>query len=208
MTSIYHITHIDNLLNILKEGGLWCDSESARRKLEPVEIAYTRIKERRTRKLVPVPPGGVLAEYIPFYFCNRSPMLYVIHHGYVPVYRDGQKNILHLVSSVEAAARSQTPFVFTDGHAVVDISRYFTDLGDLEQIDWPVIEAWSWHNTTNDNDRERRKQAEFLAHNFFPWKLIQEIGVINLAVRDMVLSLLEKAEHKPVVSIRRKWYYD
>ncbi len=208
MTDIYHITHLRNLPNILQEGGLWCDAESVRRNIQPVEIAYTEIKGRRTRRKVTVPPGGVLAEYVPFYFCSRSPMLYTIHKGNVPAYRDGQANILHLVSSAEAVEQAQLPFVFSDGHAVVQISLFYNDIKDLNQVDWKVVQDWRWHDTVTDNDRKRRKQAEFLIKDFFPFSLIQEVGVYGAAIREKVLSLLEPLERKPIVSIQRKWYYD
>ncbi|WKZ40019.1 MAG: DUF4433 domain-containing protein [Anaerolineales bacterium] len=208
MTDIYHITHIRNLPNIIQEGGLWCDAESVRRNIQPVEIAYTEIKERRTRRNVTVPPGGVLAEYVPFYFCNRSPMLYTIHKGNVPAYRDGQENILHLVSSAEAVAQAGLPFVFSDGHAVVQISLFYNDLNRLNEVDWKVVESWSWHDRPSDYDRGRRKQAEFLAHQRFPWELIQHIGVHNATIRDQVAALLEHVNHKPIVTVQRKWYYD
>lgn len=208
MTAIYHITHIRNLPNIMKDSGLWCDAEAVKRNIQPVEIAFEKIKEQRTRRLVPASPGGVLSEYVPFYFCNRSPMLYTIQMGNVPAYQDGQANILHLVSSAEAVAQADLPFVFSDGHAVKQFSLFYNDLKELNQVDWKVIESWSWHDTPTDNDRLRRKQAEFLTKSYFPFSLIQEIGVINAAVRDQVLALLENEEHKPIVSIQRKWYYD
>ena len=208
MTAIYHITHLRNLPNIIKDGGLWCDAESVRRNIQPVEIAYTEIKERRTRRKISIPPGGMLSEYVPFYFCNRSPMLYTIHMGNVPAYRDGQANILHLVSSAEAVSQASLPFAFSDGHAVVQISLFYNDLKDLHEVDWKVVNSWSWHDTMEDNDRMRRKQAEFLVKGFFPFSLIQEIGVYSAAIRERVLPLLEHVEHKPIVRIQRKWYYD
>lgn len=208
MTAIYHITHIRNLPNIIKDGGLWCDAESVKRNIQPIEIAYTEIKERRTRRKVSIPPDGMLSEYVPFYFCNRSPMLYTIHKGNVPAYRDGQANILHLVSSAETVSQANLPFVFSDGHAVVQISLFYNDLKKLGEVDWKVIEGWSWHDSQTDNDRMRRKQAEFLVQRFFPLPLIQEIGVYSAAIRERVLPLFENVEHKPIVSIQRKWYYD
>ena len=208
MTAIYHISHIRNLSNIIKENGLWCDSESVRRNLQPFEIAYTEIKERRTRKQIPIPPGGVLADYVPFYFCNRSPMLYTIQMGNVPAYHDGQENILHLVSSAETVFQANLPFVFSDGHAVVSLSIFYNNLNDLTEVDWRVIQSWSWRDTIKDNDRRRRKQAEFLVKQHCPWQLIEEIGVINNTVRDQVTTLLGEAQHRPVVSVRRQWYYD
>lgn len=208
MTAIYHITHIRNLPNILRDGGLWCDSESVRREINPIKIAYGNLKGQRTRIIVNKPPGGVLADYVPFYFCNRSPMLGAIHVGNVPAYQDGQTNILHLVSSAETVSQANLPFIFTDGHAVVRISLFYNDLKDLNQVDWEVIRSWRWRDTLEDNDRSRRKQAEFLVHQYFPWQFIQEIGVINATIRDQLLALLEGAEHKPHVSIQRRWYFD
>ena len=206
MTAIYHITHIRNLSNIIKDDGVWGGAESIKRNIQPIEIAYTEIKERRTRRKINIPPGGVLAEYVPFYFCNRSPMLYTIHKGNVPAYRNGQANILHLVSSAEAVAQAKLPFVFTDGHAVVQISLFYNELKDWNQVDWKVVEDWRWYDTEADNDRKRRKQAEFLVKGFFPFSLVQEVGVYSAAIRDRVLPLLENLEQKPIVSIQRNWY--
>jgi hypothetical protein len=113
-----------------------------------------------------------------------------------------------LVSSAEAISQANLPFVFTDGHAVVQISLFYNDLKDLNQVDWKVVSHWSWHDTLTDNDRLRRKQAEFLVKSYFPFSLVKEIGVINQTMREQVLAFLENAAHKPIVSIQRKWYYD
>jgi hypothetical protein len=90
----------------------------------------------------------------------------------------------------------------------VSLSLFYNNLNALNELDWKVIESWSWHDTISDNDRRRRKQAEFLVKQHCPWQLIQEIGVINNAVRDQVAAMLEGSEHKPIVSVCRQWYYD
>src|SRR4029079_3294236 len=100
MTLIYHITHVRNLPSILEQGGLWCDGEAARQDLCATEIAHDHIKQRRARMPVTVGPGGSLADYVPFYFAPRSPMLYAIHQGGVDFYSEGQEEVLHLVGSV------------------------------------------------------------------------------------------------------------
>ena len=87
---------------MLREGGLWCDAERLARRLGSVGIAHQHIKERRARKVVPVASGGTLADYVPFYFAPRSPMLFAIHKGAVEDYRESQREILHLVSSIDA----------------------------------------------------------------------------------------------------------
>lgn len=207
MTPIYHITHLDNLPAILEQGGLWCDRESAQRGLLKVGIAHAHIKERRARRKVPVAAGGTLADYVPFYFAPRSPMLYAVHRGQVVDYRGGQSAVVHLVATAESVAASETPFGFTDGHADMALSRFFSDLADLKNVDWKMMRETYWNDTEADGDRKRRRQAEFLMHRFFPWPLVTEIGVINKAVAEKVTHALGKASHQPVVSVKSGWYY-
>jgi hypothetical protein len=56
-------------------------------------------------------------------------------------------------------------------------------------------------------DRKRRRQAEFLCHEFVPWNSIEKIGVIENRMKIQVEAILEKEEHKPPVVIERGWYY-
>lgn len=208
MTKLYHITHIRNLESLIEKGGIMCDSAMNEDCIEHVGIAHRHIKERRARKCVPLNPGGTLADYVPFYFAPRSPMLYAIHTGYVEGYSEGQGTVLHLVTSVDTILTKKLPFVFTDGHAEMAISRFFQDVSDMDQVDWDIMNATYWNDTEQDNDRSRRRQAEFLVRDFFPWKLIEEIGVMNDAVADRVDDLLPSSERRsPAVTVQRKWYY-
>ena len=204
---IYHITHIRNLASILREGGLWCDREAGERGLVSTSIAHQHIKQRRAQRHVPCGPGGTLADYVPFYFAPRSPMLYAIHRGNVEGYTEGQEPILHLVSSVQTVVQAGLSFVFTDGHAEMAISRFFTNLEDLQEVDWKIMRARYWYDTFEDGDRKRRRQAEFLVHNFFPWELVHEIGVYNRKIAQQVETLIKQANHRPIIIVRRFWYY-
>jgi hypothetical protein len=110
-------------------------------------------------------------------------MLYTINRGNVPNYTQGQAALIHLVSDVEDIDARGLEFVFTDGHAVMEFTTFFDDLYDLDNIDWDVMESRYWFDTNEDNDRKRRRQAEFLVRNIFPWELITEIGVINYTIK-------------------------
>jgi len=81
VTAIYHITHLDNLPAIIQRGCLLCDNGRAAEGVACQGIAHVHIKQRRARKVVPVAPGGTLADFVPSYFAPRSPMLYVINAG-------------------------------------------------------------------------------------------------------------------------------
>jgi hypothetical protein len=170
-----------NLPNMIAHGGLWSDLQCQNRNIQGKKIGYTHIKQRRMQYTVPKPPGGSLGDYVPFYFAPRSPMLFTISRGNVPEYQEGQGPIVHLVSSAEqvAAHRPALRWLFTDGHAVIALSDYYDDLADLDKIDWEIMAARYWADTSDDGDRERRRQAEFLVYQFFPWQLITGIGVIK-----------------------------
>ena len=77
-TRVFHFTHIDNLSTIVREG-LHCDSTVKGSGLLQQEVSNQDIKSMRRAREVPIPPGGVVADYVPFYFAPRSPMMYAIH---------------------------------------------------------------------------------------------------------------------------------
>ncbi len=207
MTAIYHITHVDNLRDILHHGGLYSDAERTRRSMKPVCIAYTEIKDRRSRKKVDLPGGMTLDEYVPFYFSNRSPMLYAIHTKSVPGYSHGDSEIIYLVSSAERVSASDRGWCFSDGHAIMEMTEFYCSLDKLCMVDWDIIDNWSWGDRPDDPDRKRRKQAEFLVSGFFPWELVDRIGVKDKIMLEKVNELLASAPCRPDVSIESDWYY-
>jgi ssDNA thymidine ADP-ribosyltransferase, DarT len=203
VTYIYHITHINNLGRIIAQGGLHCDREA--QQLKVVNIGHQHIKDRRLNRAVPLPPGGAVGDYVPFYFGPRSPMLFAIHKGVVTGYGDGQRPIIYLMSSAEAVRDAGLEWVFTEGHAEIAYTDFFNDLNDLDKIDWNVINGRYWNDTNDFPDRKRKRQAEFLVKRFFPWNLVTHIGVYDQVVADAVAGVLQG--QGPVIQIQRGWYY-
>lgn len=208
-TPIYHITDVRNLERIIRANGLWCDAERVRQGFESVTIAHQSLKERRARTVVPVAATGTLADYVPFYFASRSPMLYAIHTNQVEGYTGGQKQVIYLVATVQVVAKGDRKWAFTDGHAVEQMTKFYDQLVDLKKVDWPLIGNWSWKNTDADPDRKRRKQAEFLVHGSMPWGWFDRIGVIDRTMAQRVRQVFDETnvEHRPRVVIEPKWYY-
>lgn len=97
-TRIYHITHVDNLASILSHDGLLSDAEMIARGGPQVAVGMSTIKQRRLRLPVKCHAGDYVGDYVPFYFCPRSIMLYLLHMGNHPElsYRGGQGPIVHL----------------------------------------------------------------------------------------------------------------
>jgi hypothetical protein len=73
---------------------------------------------------VPLAPYGCVADYVPFYFAPRSPMLYKLHKGGVPNYTGGQDPLVYLVSSAEAVAATGASFVFSDGNCAATAEKF------------------------------------------------------------------------------------
>ena len=135
-------------------------------------------------------------------------MLYAIHKGYVEGYEDGQRSILHLVTSAEAIASASLNFVFSDGHAVMRYTRFYENLTSLQgAIDWKIMRTEYWNDTDEDGDRKRRRQAEFLVYQSVPWSLIQGIGVQNKTVADNVRQILQKFGQTTEVRKIASYYY-
>lgn len=212
-TPIYHITNINNLARIVKTGRLWCDSERIRQGIPCVGIAHDHLKQRRLRTSVRdragrvVAAGGMLSDYVPFYFATRSPMLYSIHRGNIPGYVGGQADVVYLVSTVELVENGDRAWCFTDGHAVEAMTEFHTSVERLDTIDWAIINDNRWSNTDHDLDRKRRKQAEFLVHGFVPWSWFHRVGVIDQEKSQQVREIIAEAEHQPEIRIQPRWYY-
>jgi hypothetical protein len=197
---IFHITHVDNLASIIAQGFVWSDSQRIARHLVTTSIGYAHIKQRRLNRRVPVGAGGDLGDYVPFNFCPRSVMLFVIARGHQD-YHGGQGDIVHLVSSVNTAVALGKPWAFTDRHADLGYASYFDSLDKLGEVDWSVMPLTYW---ANDETKEKR-QAEFLVFNGFPWAAIERIGVRDATIAAKVNALL--ASGTPSVAVEPSWYY-
>lgn len=208
---IYHIAHYDRLSSILADGKLLSDYNISQRHDDGVgtKIGMSHIKERRLSLPVGSPSRGAVGQFVPFYFCPRSVMLYLIfraNHADLH-YRGGQESIIHLVANfnrVTAWARdNEHLWAFTPSNAGARYAEFYFTKEDLSRLDWSAI--------ANDDFSQREvkeaKQAEFLLKNDFPWSLIDEIGVYDERIKAQVESILADATHVPVVSVRREWYY-
>lgn len=210
---IYHIVHIDRLESILRAKNLYCDKTITNNSsIYPgSNIGINSIKERRMcRYKLNTHPNLFVGDCVPFYYCPRSVMLYVIHQNLDRVsdlsFQGGQDNIIHLESSfqtaIDFANANNLKWVFTDSNAG---SNYFQDSNDLNLLthflDFKAINARQW------NACKEKKQAEFLIENLFPFELIERIGVKSIKVQQSVADLLKDTDFSPSIEVKTDWYY-
>jgi len=197
---IYHISDVENLPSILNNGRLYSDAIMAQR--NPTVIGYNHIKERRlTQITVPCCNDRFVGEFVPFYFCPRSPMLFTINQGNTGRPPGCQKTIIHLVSNVSLAVALGQDWAISDGNAGAFHTSFEADLRALEDLNWPAIRARNWQGKTHE------KSAEFLVADFFPWNCIQQIGCHNSQVAQEVKDLIQNHNHQPSVDVQQAWYY-
>jgi hypothetical protein len=206
--SIMHFTHINNLPGILANGFLQADNFVDRSSALQVEAADLDIKAVRKSAQVPLAPYGCVADYVPFYFAPRSPMLYKLHKGGVPNYTGGQDPLVYLVSSAETVAASGASFVFSDGNCASTVTYFGSDLAQIESVvDWEVMRAQMWANTADDPDRRRRRMAEFLVHHRVSIECLNAIVVRHDTLKEKVDGLLASSSVDLPVFAKPSWYF-
>ncbi len=171
-----------------------------------IEVGNRSIKERRRSTSVKIAPGGVVADYVPWYFATRSPMMFAIDRGNVPEYHGGCGPLVYLVSTVEDLQRHGCRLVFTDRNAVHDYAAHGADV-DAVEIDWSLMRAKMWNNTSNEPDRMERRMAECLAHRSVPWEAIQLVATKSEPIAARVRNAIDAADHQPDVRVQPDWYF-
>ena len=204
---IYHIVHVDRLPSIVADHHLWCDTEIARHTAPGTTIGMTDIKERRLNSPLNSHPDLRVGDCVPFYFCARSVMLYLIYMANHPglAYRGGQRPIIHLEAdlheTVAWADRNGRKWAFSLSNAGSSYFRDRCDLAQLDEIDWGAVQARVWR------DCKEGKQAEFLVEHSFPWGLVQRVGVHSQDIHGQAREAVRTADHRPRVEIVPDWYY-
>lgn len=163
---IWRIVHRDNIPWIL-DNGLHCGNSKVLSS-DWVHIGNPELTTKRATHSVPVEPGGFLNDYVPFYFTPFSPMMRNINSGYGGVRRRSNDEIVILVSSLPHLNESDIPFVFTDSHAYYMWSNYYTDISDLDKIDWEILQKRDFKRDNDDPAKFERYQAEALVHEHCP----------------------------------------
>lgn len=172
-------------------------------------IGMGTIKQRRLSLPVSCHPGTFVGEYVPFYFCPRSIMLFVIHCANHPdlAYRGGQQPIIHLEADlngvVQWAEANGRPWAFSLSNAGAVYTKFSSELAQLDEVNWGAVATTDFRPA----DVKEAKQAEFLVQQSFPWRLVERIGVHSQVIAQRVYAAMNGVDHRPRVEIQREWYY-
>ena len=201
---IFRIAHIGNVPWMFANG-LHCKNSQI---LDPnfIEIGNPDLISKRTHRIVPIAPGGTLADYVPFYFTPCTPMLLNIKTGYNGLKQTPMRDIAILVSSLHRLTEAGIPFVFSDRHAYLQAAVFSSNLGDLNKIDWKILQARDFKRDPNDLEKMERYQAETLIFQHMPITALSGIVCYNATQETSLRERIENAGLDLKIVARPAWY--
>jgi hypothetical protein len=218
-TRLFHITAIANLPAICAAGALLSKSSGAAGGINYQNIAHAGAQSARAVRAVPNPPGGLVHDFVPFYFAPSSPMLFAINGGRVVGCPWRQGDIVHFETTVQHVGALGLPFVFYDRNATLAFSTPYTDLAHLDAaVAWDLLtevprldgycKFWQSDATVaRYADRMERRRAEFLVKSSTPLSCVTRLGVMDVARQAQVQALLNQAGVALTVDAMPSWYF-
>ena len=202
---IFRITHRDNVPWILDHGLHAATS----RTLDPsfVSIGSSDVISKRKTRKVPQPPYGTLADYVPFYFTPRTPMMLNITTGYYGLAKRSMEEIVIVVSSLHDLGAQSLQFLFTDRHAIYSTAQFFTSLSQIDEVPWSLLQKGDFSRDPDDPERFERYQAEALVFQHVPLGALKGIVCYNEAVQTAICDELELRSQQMRVEVYRRWFF-
>ena len=152
-------------VKIIADGCLWLRFETMLNHRDTgTTIGISEIKQRRLSSKAKQPSRDLhVGGCVPFYFCPRSVMLYVIYRSDHPElsYHGGQKSIVHLEADLRrhgclGKTIKKRKWAFTLSNAGANYFEDYANLHQLGKISWDAVQARDW------KECKHGKQAEFL----------------------------------------------
>jgi hypothetical protein len=204
---IFRITHVENMRWIV-EHGVHCRNSPL---VDPnfIEIGNPDLISKRSNKTVPIPPGGTLSDYVPFYFTPYSPMLLNIKTGWSGIKQRHMSEIAILATSLPRLAQDGVPFVFTDRHAYLRTAddMFSSDLVALNRVDWKILQARDFKGDPNDPGKMERYQAEALVYQRLPVTSLLGIVCHGPVQQALIQSWATTAGAAIPIHVKPEWYH-
>ena len=202
---IFRIIHRANLPWVL-DHGLHCGNSPVQAQ-QWVSIGNQELISTRALWPVNAVPGGLLNDYVPFYFTPFSVMMRNITTGWNGVTQHPNRDILILVSSLHRIMELGLSFLFTDSHANNTLVNYYDTLADVGKVDWPLLQARNFKRDQDDPGKIGRYQAEALVHRHCPVQGLSGIVCYTDSVKMEVAQALAARGLQLQVATRTGWYF-
>ena len=146
--SIDHMTHIDNLDSIIKNGLLSHDHPYKKTNINGPDIG------KRKSNVEPIYNRNI-EQYVPLYFNPRNEMLFRNQRLY------GDDIV---ILAFDPGILLGDDVVFTNGDSCSSDTMYSNEMGDLVQMDWRKIWSRNWFNKYDERTIKFSMMAEVLIY--------------------------------------------
>jgi hypothetical protein len=180
INGLYHITNIENIVNIFDKG-LLSHTMAHVLKINKSDISNQLVQARRNH----------VHNKVPLYFNIKNPMTYTFSN---------KSNLV--IFKIEKKVMLFPGVIFSDGNAAAISSKYYTSLQDLNKLNWECINGTFWNDY---NDGKRIRCAEVLVPNKISTKHIQEIFVYDSSTYNNLMKLLS-GKNIPI-TIDKSYYF-
>jgi hypothetical protein len=202
---IWRIIHRDNLPWTF-DNGLHCGNSHFRSPTW-VHIGNPELTQKRATHPVLLPPSGCLNDYVPFYFTPFSVMMRNINTGWGGIKQLPNEEIVILVSSMWHIKELGAQFLFTDSHAYYQWANFYSDLADLNKIDWPLLQNRDFRRDPDDPGKFERYQAEALVFQHLPIQGILGVVCYTEALKQAIEQDISSRDLNLDVFARTGWYF-
>jgi len=133
-------------------------------------------------------------------------MMFNIKTGY-GVKQVPNDEIVIFVSSLPHVAALGIQFIFTNQHAYPLMAGYFTDLAELDQIDWALLQRRDFKHDPDDPGKKERYQAEALIWKQVPLAALQGVCCHTPAVEKQIKAEIGRRDLSFKVAAQPNWYF-
>lgn len=180
VTSLWHMTDVENIDSIAKNG-FFNHDDAFRLKPDRVDISNPGVQKIRERREPCY--GRKIHSYVPMYINPRNPMLYF--------HLEKQSNICLIQVSLSAISKHE--YLITDGNAASRDTRFFNSTECLDSLPWDVLDAEYW---SDFQDGKRKRCAEVLIYPRVAAKHIIAIHCHSIET----MNKISKCHHKVILS--------
>lgn len=166
-----HMTHIDNVAGILRNG---LQSHTNKHKLKDISNLDVNIRRQKKETV----NSKSIHSYVPFYFNARNAMLFQVQKQYGDqiVILGYDKSLIYHQGSV-----------YSDGNAAGNMTKFFDELSTLCEHDWGAVFSSNWVNCGSvDLNLKRKMMSEALIPDAVPATQLRVIYCASISAKHRI----------------------
>jgi hypothetical protein len=134
-------------------------------------------------------------------------MFYNIKTGWNGITKRANDEIVICYSSLDDLTKHGVQFVFTDRHAYLETAQAFTDVSELKQVDWKILQNRDFKRDTDDLGKVERYEAEILVRTLLPVKALRGIACVNASAAAAIKTEVDERNLSLPVETKPGWYF-